>query len=71
MNKKVRRGLRHIYTMARIGPCPVCQGSSCRADGSWCSDCGVTGRRDEYVKRLGIKDDSKDTDTHQGSDSRS
>ena len=51
MKKHIRQGILHAEKIARVGRCPVCQGTGRASDHSWCAACGVTGRGDEYLKR--------------------
>ena len=70
MKKRIRQGILHAEKIARVGRCPVCQGTGRTAhftsSSDWCAACGVTGRLDEYRKRkntviaLGL--DSKKSD---------
>ena len=54
MGKKwqLQESIRHAMHIKTVGPCPVCLGTAKVVGGAWCVACGLTGKRDEYLKRL-------------------
>lgn len=50
MKRRIKECIRHLAHVNAVGKCPVCNGTA-RVGGQWCSDCGLTGMRNEYDKR--------------------